>query len=89
MEFLWQNLPIPWGIIVSLGVVLIALFIKYFLDDIIEDDRQFEIIIGTFLIIYAGAAYLVGSLNPITIVHGAFNTDGMIVTSSNDTVSTD
>lgn len=66
-------MPIPWGVIVALGVVAFAYFIKHFLDEILEDDKEFWIVIFVFLAVYVGAAFAVGSLNPKTIYDRTFS----------------
>lgn len=83
MEFSWHQIPVPWGVIVSLAIVAIAFLIRNFFEEIIEDDHHFKIIIAFFLAIYIAAAFLVGSLNPITIAHTAINRDGSEIVSSN------
>ncbi|MFZ2803902.1 MAG: hypothetical protein WA001_01640 [Patescibacteria group bacterium] len=60
-------MPIPWAVIIAIGLLGFALLIKYFFDDILEEDNGFFILVFAFFVVYAGAALAVGSLNPKTI----------------------
>ena len=82
MQFSLSNIPFPWAILISLVVVGIAYFIKEFLDGVIEDEHHFIYIILGFLVLYIGAAFLVGSLNPVTIVRDATTTGNAIISSN-------
>ncbi len=61
-------MPIPWGVIIALGVLTFAYIIKKFLSEVIEEERVFLIIIGCFFVVYVVAAFAVGSLDPLHFV---------------------
>ena len=64
---LWQNMPFPWAVLIAVGVLLFGLLIAHFFDEVFEE-REFWIIIFVFLIVYVGAAFAVGTLNPVLLL---------------------
>lgn len=71
---------IPWAVIISLGVLCFAFFIRYVLLDMVEDEDRFVWIIVFFFIVYVGAAFAVGSLNPVRFVtDGLFASDDSVI----------
>ena len=59
---------IPWGIVISLGVLGLAYLIKHFAAEVVEEENSFLGLIILFIIIYIGAAIAVGALNPVQLV---------------------
>lgn len=64
-------MSIPWGILISLIVVLFAVLIKYIFSEVLEDEHVFLGVIGIFLAIYIAAAVAVGALNPLQLISSA------------------
>jgi|GEM_PF-6038760 len=60
---LWQNMPVPWALIIALGMLAFGYLIKHLFEDIFEE-REFFLVIFIFLILYVGAAFAVNYLNP-------------------------
>lgn len=54
----------PWAIVISLGVLGLALLFKFLAGEVVEDYRIFLFIAGIFIALYILAAWAVGSLNP-------------------------
>lgn len=57
-------MQIPWGIIIALAILVLALLIKHLGIHVIEDDHHFQYILIGFLILYIGAAVSISILNP-------------------------
>lgn len=54
----------PWALLISTFVLGLAYFIKHFLANVIEEEHDFLMVIGVFLMIYIGAAIAITWLNP-------------------------
>ncbi len=65
-------IEIPWAVIISLFVLSIAYFIKHFLSHVIEEEKEFLMVIGVFLLIYVGAAVAITFLNPQISPNGVY-----------------
>jgi len=66
---------IPWALIISFAVLLLAYTIKH-VDHIIEEDHPFVMLIGGFFALYIIAALAVYTLNPRITTSQAFASDG-------------
>jgi len=53
-----------WAVCISLFVLGLALLIKHFGNEIIEEEHHFWTIIGCYIVIYGIAAFGVGALLP-------------------------
>ncbi len=49
-------MPIPWSLLIALGILVLAYVIKHFLADVIEEERHFIGIVVAFMVVYAAAA---------------------------------
>lgn len=65
-------MPFPWAILISLVILGLALLIKHFVMEIVEEENVFLGVIGVFLLVYIGAALAIGTLNPVVIVNQGY-----------------
>lgn len=60
-------MTIPWGLIAAAVIAGFAWLIRDVFDHIIEEQKIFLAIIVVFLVVYVGAAFVVGSFNPLVL----------------------
>jgi hypothetical protein len=53
-----------WGLVIALVVLAAAFAVKYFLPEVIEEDRLVWAIYFGFLILFVGAALMIGHFLP-------------------------
>lgn len=54
----------PWGILIALTVLGLALLIQHFANEVVEEDHHFWGILFVFLVIYVAAAFGIGYVSP-------------------------
>lgn len=59
-----------WVLFIAFIILSFALFVRYFADEVLDEEHHFIPVVVAFLIAYAVAAIAIGLLNPLDLLPG-------------------